>query len=239
MCGVRREKHNDRPAGAINQLWSRKPHHTRKHTATHTHCPFSFLLSSGFLALSILKLHLASWQPFCEYYWIASRKNIPKAQKWMPASFTVFSRLWLCWASIRSRGRSLPTAPSDSPVWLSQPPTLCQSFIARWNADQQTPVWWSALHQTGNYIPCFQLQFDRDRGETKHWAPTSLASAQGETTEMITAIFQLYDFRNCSWTARLPTSGQPINTNEVLLELTTLLFDCFTSKLLLPFMVKC
>lgn len=23
----------------------------------------------------------------------------------------------------------LPTAPSDSPVWLGQPPTLCQSFF--------------------------------------------------------------------------------------------------------------
>lgn len=88
----------------------------------------------------------------------------------------------------------LPTAPSDSPVWLGQPPTLCQSFfISRWNADQQTPVWWSAIHQTGNYIPCFQPQFEKkDRGETKHRALPSLVSARGEITEIITAIFQLY-----------------------------------------------
>lgn len=88
----------------------------------------------------------------------------------------------------------LPTAPSDSPVWLGQPPTLCQSFfISRWNVDQQTPVWWSAIHQTGNYIPCFQPQVEKkDRGETKHRALPSLVSARGEITEIITAIFQLY-----------------------------------------------
>lgn len=32
----------------------------------------------------------------------------------------------------------------------------------------------------------------KDRGETKHWALPSLVSAQGEITEIITAIFQLY-----------------------------------------------
>lgn len=43
---VRGEKHNDRPAGPINQLWSRKPHHTRKHTYTlpFSLSPLAFLL---------------------------------------------------------------------------------------------------------------------------------------------------------------------------------------------------
>lgn len=190
MRGVRGAKHNDRPAGPINQLWSRKPHHTRKHTYTlpFSLSPLAFLLFPSWNSSSPHGSRSASITGSHQ------GKTSPKSRSECQHPLRSFRGFGPCRACIRSRGRS----PSNCTEWFTRlvRPTshpLSVFFISRWSADQQTPVWWSAIHQTGNYIPRFQPQFEKkDRGETKHWALPSLVSARGEITEIITAVFQLY-----------------------------------------------
>lgn len=88
----------------------------------------------------------------------------------------------------------LPTAPSDSPVWLGQPPTLCQSFLFPGEVPTNRHLS-DGLRYTRRGITSHVSSHSskkKDRGETKHWALPSLVSARGEITEIITAVFQLY-----------------------------------------------
>lgn len=89
----------------------------------------------------------------------------------------------------------LPTAPSDSPVWLGQPPTLCQSFLFPGEMPTNRHLSDGLRYTSGGItsrVSSHSLKKKKDRGETKHWALPSLVSARGEITEIITAIFQLY-----------------------------------------------